>query len=174
MRSFLVWSHHGASAPKPSASAVEPRAIASRVTARLQDLCASPPRVRARDVGVASFVWVDLDVERFRAPFLEEAQGEFAFASEYPLNARQLLRSHSLSPGPPERGEDLRAFARLLARHPESVLREAVPPFAIVSGTDGQCVQIANDGLGQAQLFEYDDGEIYCVTNRLSLLPKTA
>jgi hypothetical protein len=160
MRIFLLWRTTGAASH-------EPAPVANRLAAQFAPLFVEPPPLRHLSKGHVHLAWLELPVKGFRAPFTEEAQGSFAFAPEYPLNARRLLRAHGAMP--PD-GQALLALGRELEARPEPYVRELIPPSALIwSAADGS-VRVQNDGLGQVQLFEHDDGRVWALTNRVMAL----
>ena len=63
----------------------------------------------------------------------------------------------------------LLSLGRELERNAAAMLRHLAPPFSMIWGhkETGE-VFFQNDGLGQSQLFEYDDGRVWALTNRIS------
>jgi len=162
MRIFLLWrSPQGDAASSPGP-----------VGAELQRLFAPlfptrPPTLRLRSRGGVHLAWLELPVQGFRAPFHEDEGPRFALAPDYPLNARRLLRAQGALPAD---GRALLALGRELEARPQSHVRELIPPAALIwSAADGS-VRVQNDGLGQAQLFEHDDGRCWALTNRVMAL----
>lgn len=159
MRTFLLWRARHAG-PRPEA-------VAAALAERFAPVLAEPPATHARSSHGVHLAWIELPVEGFRAPFLEEDGERWAFAAEYPLNARRLLRER----GTWKTGEPvLPALGHALERDHAAIVRELVPPASLVwAAADG--VHVANDGLGQAQLFEYEDEHLWVLTNRVTALP---
>ncbi|MGE3174421.1 MAG: hypothetical protein AB7O97_17455 [Planctomycetota bacterium] len=161
MRIFLLWL------PKSPAVASEftGQIVADRLLQHFGDLFDPQPTAHAREFGAARMAWLELPVHGFQAPFHEEQGPRFAFAGEYPLNARRLVRER----GGAADGNVLLTLCALLEQHREAIVREMIPPGALVAGgPDGAVVH--NDGLGQAQLVEYEDDRFYAITNRVSAL----
>jgi hypothetical protein len=125
------------------------------------------PGIHSRDTNEAKLVWLELPVERWRPPLVERDGERFALAGEYPVAAGKLLRERGLSSGP---DRTLLDIAGQFAGDPSSLLHDLVPPFSLVwsNGDGATCVQ--SDALGQAQLFEYEDDNVYALTNRLTAL----
>ncbi len=161
MRIVLLWQ------PKDPRSTAQPvERVAVQLARQFAGLFAPPARLHQRTFGAARLTWLELPVEGFRPPWWEEAGAEFVLASEYPLNARRLVGAAT------DPGSDgvLLALARRLEQYRRSTLATMIPPGALFVGRpDG--VVVHNDGLGQAQLFEYEDDAIYAVTNRVMALP---
>jgi len=89
----------------------------------------------------------------------------WAAASEYPLNARRVLRAGGGSTPPAV----LPALARALAERPAALLPELAPPFALLWSPPGSGeIHLFNDALGQAQLYRYERDGLVAVSNRLS------
>jgi len=159
---FLIWQERGRRAPGRHRERVRERLL--RQWSQLFD---SSPEVRVRDAGAAQWLWMELPVEGCLVPFFEEDGTRWAFSSEYPINSRRLLRRAGALPAD---GRALLAFAELLQRQRSQVLADAIPPFLLVSGDGQGDVRVQNDGLGQAQLFEYEDDQVCVFTNRVMLL----
>jgi hypothetical protein len=143
----------------------------ARVGAELERLFATlfttRPTLNTRSVGAVHLVWLELPTKGFRAPFFEEdVNGPWALASDYPLNARRLLRANAAA-FTEER--TLLALGRALEARPEPYVRELIPPAALLWSARDE-VRVQNDGLGQAQLFEHDDGRVWALTNRVVAL----
>jgi hypothetical protein len=125
------------------------------------------PQVHSRSADGAKLVWLELPVERWRPRLTEWAGGRFALAGEYPVAASKLLRERGLQSGSDRTLLDL---ATQFSADPSSMLHDLVPPFSVVWSNGDGATFVQNDALGQAQLFEYEDANIYAVTNRLSAL----
>jgi len=162
MKIFLLWR------PKGPRHAPEPGPVVDEL-ARLFDPILAPDAARAtRSEGPTHLAWLEHPVKGFRAPFFEEDGRGWAFAPDYPLNARRLLRARAAFPAG---GNALLALARELERDREPYLRELIPPAALIWATRGSGeVRVQNDGLGQAPLYEYEDEHRWALTNRLCAL----
>ncbi|HEX6884664.1 MAG TPA: hypothetical protein VF530_14915 [Planctomycetota bacterium] len=161
MRIFLLWRPARPEAARP------PAAVGAALQRLFTPLFTTPPALHVRSAGGVHLVWLELPIRGFRAPFHEEAGARFAFAPDYPLNARRLLRTRGALPAD---GRALLALGRELEGDPEPLVRELIPPAALVwSAADGS-VRVQNDGLGQAQLLEHDDGHTWALTNRAMAL----
>ena len=164
MKIFVLWR----AAPTPERGA---QPVGARLQSLFGPLFESAPELQVRSTGGVHLAWLELPVKGFRAPFFEEEDGEWAFAPEYPLNARRLLRAHGAKVNG---GPVLPALGRELARRPEPYVRELIPPACLLwssggASSDGE-VRVQNDGLGQAQLFEYRDESIWVLTNKVLAL----
>jgi len=145
-----------------------PEAVLARLAERFGPLFQPEPERQTRSAGGAHLAWLELPVKGFRARFFEEDGRGWAFAPEYPLNARRLLRAHGALP---DDERVLLALARELEARPEPYVRELIPPSCLLwSAAGGAELHVANDGLGQAPLFEYGDGEVWALTNRVLAL----
>ena len=150
MRTFLLWSD---SVEKPGAE------VASALGRLLEPLVAVPPDVRTIETPEASLVVLEQQVKGMKAPFFEEDRDRWALAVDYPFGARRVDDEGSLP-----------AICRTLEDDPASTLDEIAPPFCLVWRDRGGKIRIQNDALGQAQLFEYDDGRRWALTNRIFAL----
>ncbi|HEX6884662.1 MAG TPA: hypothetical protein VF530_14905 [Planctomycetota bacterium] len=162
MKIFLLWRAKG------PARGPEPGPVVDEL-ARLFDPILAPEAARTtRSEGPTHLAWLEHPVKGFRAPFLEEDGRRWAFAPDYPLNARRLLRAHGAFPAD---GNALLALTRELERAREPYLRELIPPAALIWAEKGSGeVRVQNDGLGQAPLYEYEDEHRWALTNRLCAL----
>src|SRR5262245_41804802 len=157
MKIFLLWR---VSTPEAEN---EVERVGAALLRRFAPLFRDAPALHTRSAGSVHLAWLELPVTGFRAPFFEEDGRGWAFAPEYPLNARRLLRAEGIAGG--ER--HLLALARALERRPEPYVRELIPPAALIWNAGGGEVRVQNDGLGQAQLLEHDDGRTWALTNRV-------
>ena len=125
------------------------------------------PVIGMRSAPEANLAWLELPVERWKPPLVERDGDRFAAAGEYPVASSRLLRERGLASGPDRTLLDL---ARHFDGDPSSLLHDLAPPFSLLwsNGNGATCVQ--SDALGQAQLYEYEDANVYALTNRLSAL----
>lgn len=159
MIAFLLWRPKTPCAPAAS--------VVDALRDRFAPLLAREPNVNTRSVGPVRLDWIELPVDGFTAASFEEKDGCWALAPDYPLNARRLVRSRRTT-APPER--TLLDLAEDLERDAEALVAELIPPSCLI-WSRGESVRLGNDGLGQSQLFEYEDEHIWAVTNRVSALP---
>jgi hypothetical protein len=115
----------------------------------------------------AKLVWLELPVQRWKPPLVERSGDRIALAGEYPVASAKLLRERGLSSGPDRTLLDL---ATNFDGDPSSLLHDLVPPFSLVWSNGDRNTSVQSDALGQAQLFEYEDDNVYAVTNRLTAL----
>ena len=163
MRTFLLWRRDDG----PGAE-LDPESVADSLRDVLRPLFASPPPVRLEHNGAAAMVFVHLPVEGWNAPFVQDDRHGRAYAVDYPVAARRVLAQCGVAV---EGDSVLPALGRALADDPVPVLRELAPPFSLVWWPHaGDEVLLQTDGLGQAQVFEYDDGSLWAATNRISAL----
>jgi hypothetical protein len=161
MRTFVLWR-----AADPTACALTP--VAERLAAMFAPLLTPEVTVASRSLGPVRLAWLELPVKGFRAPFFEELGPRWALAPDYPLNARRLLRAHGMVPAA---GQALLTLGRELERRAAAYVGELTPPAALLwSNPEAGEVRVQNDGLGQAQLFEYEHGGLWALTNRVMAL----
>lgn len=163
LKTFLLWR----SSPSSSPASHGPKSVLAELVRLFGPLFGTAPAAHLRSVGPVHLAWLELPVGGLRAPCFEEHEGRWALAPDYPLNARRLLRSHAALPGD---GRALLALARELEARAEPYVNELIPPSALIWNTAEGEVRVQNDGLGQAQLFEHDDGEVWALTNRVVAL----
>ena len=159
---YLLWQPRRDESPAGDA---ELATVAERFCALYADLFATPPAVRTRRVTGASLVYFEVPVDGWVA-FEEESEGAWAFAPDYPLNARTVLRDRGI-----EFTDEsvLLSLGRALERDPEPILRELAPPFSLVWLDAEGRVRWQTDGLGMSQAFAHDGdaGARGVITNRL-------
>lgn len=164
MRIFVLWRRDRG----PGAS-LEPAAVARRLRAVLAPLLAAEPAIGVEERRAAAMVFAQLPVDGWRTPFVQEDEAGRAYAIDYPIGARRVLAA-ARAPAP-EPASELATLGRRLAEDPAPLLRELPPPFALVwwpRGGDEAVVQ--TDGLGRAQVLEYDDGALWAATNKVAAL----
>jgi len=162
MRVFVLWR------PKPGSKERPPSEVARALLERFGPLFQPTPQAFVRPGGPAHLAWIELPVSGFLPAFFQEEDERWAFAPEYPLNARRLLRERgrTVLNGSPV----LPALGSELAARPAEVLRELIPPACLI-WNQGEEIRVQNDGLGQAQLFEYEDERVWALSNRVTALP---
>ncbi len=121
----------------------------------LDPVLAAPPKVRTLKNEGAALVFLEQPVRGWKPPFFEEQGKSWAIAVDYPFGGK---------------ANSLLGLCTRLEEDTTSTLKELPPPFALIwsDGTGG--IRVQNDGLGQAQLFEYDDGQLWALTNRIAAL----
>jgi hypothetical protein len=160
MRTILIWQDEG--------SGDEGRAtrVGGALAGSLGELFHAPlstfvPRCAA--AGVA-FVWERM--EDWHLPFVEARDDSWAIAADYPIDGIPALESRGIATGD---SGILTSLAALFEASPASAVAEIAPPFSVAWSSDGgRTVEVQLDGLGLSQFFEYDDGRVWAVTNRLA------
>lgn len=167
MRIALAWQKKRHLRAQASAAERLARAhtVAGRLERRFAPLFDEPVASRVHEGRCASLAVLELPVTGWEASFHGDDERGWTYAPEYPLSAARTTGSSALD------GTPLRAYAAALGERPEEVLAEGIPPFSLLdwqreSGT----LDVWVDGLGQAQLFEYEDEEVWAVTNRVRAL----
>ena len=150
MRTFLLW---GSSLRKPAAE------VASALCGLLEPILARPPEVRVLETAAASLVFLQQPVQGMKAPFFEQDADRWALAIDYPCDAGRLVAK-----------DRLLGLCPNLEKNSGSLLEQLAPPFSLVWSDRGGDIRVQNDALGHAQLFEYDDGRHWALTNRVSAL----
>lgn len=160
MRTFLLWR-----ARTPEVR-IDPSAVGRELQRRFEPLFAPAPVRKQRSCGPVHLTWIELPVDGFHPPFLEEDGERWAFAPDYPINARRLLRSRGDRAAA---AHPLLGLGAALERDPAAVMAELIPPASLI-WSDGRSIRVATDGLGQSPLFEYQDDRIWALTNRVMAL----
>ncbi len=111
---------------------------------------------------------LELPVRGWKPAFFEENDRAWAFAVDYPLNARTVLRSHGVRFDEPA---VLLTLCRELSAAPERYLKDLAPPFSLIwcDKASGE-VRFQNDGLGQAQAFDCRGDGFRVLTNKIHAL----
>lgn len=146
MRTFLLWS------PSSSKPAGE---VASGLSSMLHPVLAAPPKIRVLESDDASLVFLEQPVRGWKGPFFEENGNSWAIAPDYPFGGK---------------ADSLLSICNRLDEDPTSSLDQLAPPFALIWSEGRGGIRVQNDGLGLAQLFEYNDGRLWALTNRVSAL----
>jgi hypothetical protein len=154
---FLLWRRHSGYDPDPDE-------VAAKLQATFAPLFEAPPKPRVRRTPATAMVHLELVPRGWRAPLFDEDAHGWALTPDYPVNARSAAGVSES--GPPPAGT-LLALCRKLQVNPVPLLREMAPPFSVIwSDARSGETRIQNDGLGQAQLFEFERGNVWAVTNR--------
>jgi hypothetical protein len=152
MQIFLLW--------RPSAPD-EVERVAGDLLRLFTPLFTEKPECSIRRNRAAALVVLHLPVQGWTRPFFEEDDERWVQAIDYPLDATLALDDDHIL---------LRA-SRELERDPSSLLSELSPPFSLLWGAHASDeIHVQNDALGQAQLFEHDDGRTWALTNRVMAL----
>lgn len=162
MKIFLLWR------AKAQDARADGQAVGRTLAGLYDPLFEPTPALAVRSSAAGHLAWLELPVKGFKVPFFEEAEGAWAFTPEYPLNARRLLRAHGVQP---VEGRVLLQLGRELERAQDSYLKDLIPPAALIwSSANGAELRVQNDGLGQAPLYEYEDGNVWALTNKICAL----
>ena len=164
MRIFLLWRRDCG-----PGEALEPAAVAQRLEAVFDPLLVAPLGVAVEECRAAAMVFAQLPVAGWRTPFVQEDAGGRAYAVDYPIGVGRVLAATGAPAPEPE--AELPALARRLIADPVPLLRELPPPYSLVWWpAGGEEAVVQTDGLGRAQLLEYDDGGLWAVTNKVAAL----
>ena len=172
MNVFVLWGRIG-----PCLASMSEREVAQRLARVFGDLFAVAPRMSARSFGYAQYAALDLPVRGLRIPSTGEDRHTWASAAQFPVDVAQVVDD---APTP---GGAIPALCRKIEAGGPDVLARLAPPFALIwhaKDRDEVCVQ--TDGLGQAPLYEYRDGDSWAITNRpfalaalgIELVPRAA
>lgn len=158
MQIFLMWS------TAAGVAVHETRAVEARLQRVFAPLFAAPPASRSFQSAAGALVALEIPINGWVPPHFESEGGAWALAPEYPVAARDALERRGLAV---RDGRLLLTLAEQLDRDPEPLLRDIAPMFSLVWNR-GEELRLQNDGLGQAQLFEYDDGRLHAVSNKIA------
>src|SRR3954453_4980506 len=163
VRLFLMWAR-GSSA----GGQLDPQEGARSLSETLAPLFCEPLRTTVHATDAAAIVFLERPVAGWRAPFVQRDSGSVAFAVDYPVGVPRVLAACGFHRPPP--ASERPALGRALAADPAPVLRELPPPFSLVWWPAGGEPLVQTDGLGRAQVLEYDDGAVWAVTNKVAAL----
>ena len=153
----------------PAGARLDPGAVARSLQQTLAPLFSAPLHATTHADGAAAIVFLERPVAGWRAPFRQRDAGGRAFAVDYPIGVPRVMAA--CGHGPPPADGELPALGRALAEDPEPLLRELPPPFSLVWWPDdGSGPLVQTDGLGRAQVLEYDDGALWAATNKVAAL----
>jgi hypothetical protein len=112
-----------------------------------------------------SLVFLHLPVKGWKPPFFEDDHQTWAAAVDYPLNIHSTVRDQGKQFEQPI----LPVLARALEKDPVPFLKSLAPPFSLIwRSKERSEFFVANDGLGQSQLFEYNNGHCWALTNKIA------
>ena len=163
MRILLLWR-----SPERRGDDLDPERVARKLRQIFSPLFSRPPRATIRQTPATTTVFLELPVRGWKPPFFEEDEQTWALAVEYPIDTRMSLEATEIHV---RLDTLLPTLCRSLEGDPTPLLRDMAPPFSLVwaSKQTGETF-VQNDGLGQAQLFEYQDDRFYALTNKIFAL----
>lgn len=174
MLTFVLWR-----GKRTGARSEAPEQTAEKLQRTFASVFEGPPAAVLRSRGRTHLAFMELPVRGWRQPYFASDGRDWALAGDYPLNARTVLGANGIACGV---ADTLLTLGRSLARDPEPLLRDLTPPFSLIyaaaaedddgkgEGAANGTTWVHNDGLGQTQLFEYEDHEVWAVTNRIFAL----
>jgi len=161
LKVFLLWQDK-------REEARDPVRVGRALAERFAPLFEVQPPLRSRSHPGAELVWLDVPLEGWKPATEQEDADRWALAIDPPINARAALRRAGVPSTEESRLLDL---ARSMEKDPRPVLRELAPNASIIWHVNGSgATHLQTDGLGQAQLFEYEDESIHVLTNRIHAL----
>ena len=163
MRIYLLWARDSR-----IGAGLDPEIVARSLQDVLAPLFTTPPPVAVEANAAAAMVFMQLPVRGWAAPFVQEDEHGRAYVTDHPVGLWRALAGRGERP---RRDAELPALGRRLAADPAPVLSALAPPFALTWWPrDADEALLQADGLGQAQLFEYDDGALWAATNKITAL----
>ncbi len=160
---FLLWSNSSAD---PN---LHPNNVLDRFDRLYAPLFAQKPPLKLLSYGNLHLVYYQLAVDGWLAPFYQEDELTSVLAINFPLNGHQVLQQRGISVQPTLA---LPQLARELQAKPENVLGEIAPPMLLFwNDKSTEQSYLLNDGLGHAQLFEYEHNGTIILSNRIFAFP---
>jgi hypothetical protein len=158
---FVLWKHIPGD---PS-----PEDVAAGLHALVAPVLSEPPTTRILQSASATLVSLELPVQGWKPSAFQEDNRTWVLAPNYPVGAERALAARGLPTH--DAATALPALCRALQDDPAPLLRELAPPLSLVwCDKPSGVVYVHNDGLGQAQLFEYQEGRRWALTNRVLAL----
>src|SRR5688572_28100237 len=142
---FLMWHRR-------TDDRLEPDEVAEKLERIFAPLFSRPLEVTIRENDATAMAYLEHPMRGWGAPLFQEDEETWAVAPDYPVNAGAALSAEEK-----DFSSLLPALGRSLQANPFQVLRRMAPPFSLAwcSRLTGVAF-VQNDGLGQAQLFEYE------------------
>lgn len=147
MRTFLMW--------RSRSRTIAAAEVATALRRLYAPLLGGAVEQTVREGPHASVVGLHLPVLNWLPPFVEHDADRWVEAIDYPLD----------SPVP-----SMLDLAQALIDDRRRWLPELAPPFSLIHGDVGSrdaVTWVHNDALGQAQLFVYEDDDIWALSNRI-------
>ncbi len=161
MKVFLLW--RSKKGPGPELEGIGPRLLS-----RFSPLFDEPPTVMTRDLPGARLAVLDIPIDGWRSPVEQEDKLRWVMAIDPAVNARSALTKNGIVSTKETR---LLTLAAELETNHRAIVRELAPPAALLwENRQTRTVHLVNDGLGHAQLFEYEDDDLWVITNRVTAL----
>jgi hypothetical protein len=145
-----------------------PEEVAARLRAHLAPLLPARPEMRIASGAGTSLVSLELPVNGWKPSPFQQDERLWALAPDYPVGAESAVAASGIRAS----GESvLSVLCRALQDDAAPLVRELAPPFSLIWFEKASGItRVQNDGLGQAQLFEYRDERRWALTNRVFAL----
>lgn len=160
MQIFLMWHKRREGGGRE----LDPVAVAARLRTLYAPLFKLPPVPRILQNEAIGLVWLEIPIKDWIPPHFEADGAAWALAVEYPATAAAALAGQGCRPA---EGRVLLRLGERLGQDPEPLLRAMAPMFSLVWSPGPAEALVQNDGLGSAQLFEYEDGPHWALSNKL-------
>jgi hypothetical protein len=117
--------------------------------------------------GSVNLVYWEIPIHGWRRPFYQKDKEGWVLSIDYISNAKHHLDQVTATMPPGE--APLRRLVRSLSTNRERILARLSPPFTLLwqDQSQGQQINIQNDGLGFSQLLEYKDSNQWALSNRI-------
>jgi hypothetical protein len=160
MRVFLLWQRTPEDPP--------PEVVAALLQELVAPVLHAPPDVRILTGAATTLVSLELPVNGWKPSPFQEDERLWVLAPDYPLGAESALATRGILASDEN---VLPVLCRALQDDPAPLVRELAPPFSLIWCEKASGMShVQNDGLGQAQLFEYRDERRWALTNRVLAL----
>ena len=163
MQIVLMWR-----ARNSPASELGLERVATKLQQIFSPLFAETPKLRTFQNQALSLVYLELPVQGWRPAYLQEDDQTWSLSLDYPIHAKEALAGMGVH-APDDKV--LPSLCRQMRLQPEPLLERMAPPFALIwAPKNAEEAFIQNDGLGYAQLFEYQDDQFWVMTNKIFAL----
>jgi len=158
---FLLWRSKRSEQPAPES-------VSRALLDRFAPLFDRSPTPFHRTFSGANLAGFEIPLDGWNADLEQEDRDRWVMSIDPPINARAALGRVGLSSQP---SDVLLTLAEALENDPRPLVGELAPPTSLLwenRRTDD--LRLQTDGLGHAQLFEYDDDDFTVITNRIHAL----
>jgi len=158
---FLLWRSKRSEQPAP-------QRVSRALLDRFAPLFDRSPTPFHRSFSGANLAGFEIPLDGWNADLEQEDRDRWVMSIDPPINARAALGRVGLSCQP---SDVLLTLAEALENDPRPLVGELAPPTSLLweNRRTGE-LRLQTDGLGHAQLFEYDDDDFTVITNRVHAL----
>jgi len=143
--------------------------VRSRLEKLFSPLVDKPFKFYSHTNDATSLVYLELPVENWCAEYWQKDEQTLALSIDFPFDSKEVLSDSGISVN---KKNVLPELCRQFEKDPEPILSELAPHFCLLwASQQGNETYVQNDGLGFCQIFEFNDGDSWVLTNKISALP---